>query len=52
MKWKPKCFRWEKALTLLILWKPYIFNCLTKLENCSTAKGTGVAYTNENAVYK
>ena len=32
--------RRRKALTLLILWKPYIFSCLTKLENCSKAKGT------------
>lgn len=30
-----RCFRWNEALTLLILWKPYIFSCLTKLENCS-----------------
>jgi len=33
------CFRWKKAPTLLILWKPYILSCLTKLENCSKAKG-------------
>jgi hypothetical protein len=32
-------FRWKKALTLLILWKPYMFSCLTKLENCPTFIG-------------
>jgi hypothetical protein len=35
-----ECFRWKKALTRLILWKPYIFSCLTKLENCRKAQGS------------
>ena len=45
-----RCFRWKKALTLLILWKPYMFSCLTKLENCSKAKR--VAEADENLVHK
>lgn len=52
MKWKPRFLRRRKAPTLLILWKPYIFSCLTKLENCSKARGRGVGETNENAVYE
>ena len=41
----------KKALTRLILWKPYIFSCLTKLENCSKAREhVRVAEGNENAV--
>lgn len=47
-----RLLRRRKARTLLILWKPYIFSCLTKLENCSKARGRGVAETNENSVYK
>ena len=37
---EPGFHRRRKAPTLLILWKPYIFSCLTKLENCSKARGT------------
>lgn len=47
-----KFFRWEKALTLLILWKPYMFSCLTKLENYSKGRGTRVTEVDENAVYR
>ena len=35
----------------MILWKPYIFNCLTKLENCSKARKTSVTKLDEKRVY-
>ena len=47
-----RCFRRNKALTLLILWKPYIFSCLTKLENCSKTGGNGAVVTEENPGYE
>ena len=43
-------FQGESALTLLILWKPYMFSCLTKLENCSRPSEHAIAEADENGV--